>query len=203
MSFYSQYQSRLCEVLAGLEVTDRHGHVVDTERGFDELSRVTSTIQQHNRCVYFAGNGASAAMAGHMALDFAKNGRVRAHCFNDSASVTALGNDLGFDHVFDQPIRWHGRSGDLLAVISSSGSSRNVLNAVEVARDLDMTVVTLTGLKPENPCRQLGDLNLYVDAKSYGIVECAHQVVLHAWLDRFLGHAEWAMSEAQNMRIAD
>ena len=69
MSFYSQYQSRLCEVLAGLEVTDRHGHVVDTERGFDELSRVTSTIQQHNRCVYFAGNGASAAMAGHMALD--------------------------------------------------------------------------------------------------------------------------------------
>jgi D-sedoheptulose 7-phosphate isomerase len=203
MSFFDQYRARLCEVLEGLEVTDRGGAAIETEWAFDEISRMTSMVQQHNRCMYFAGNGASAAMAGHMALDFAKNGRVRAHCFNDSAAVTALGNDLGYDHIFDQPIRWHGRAGDMLAVITSSGSSRNVLNAVEVARDLDLSVITFTGLNADNPCRQLGDLNFYIDAKSYGIVECAHQVLLHGWLDCFLGHAEWVMSHAQNMRIAD
>ena len=50
-----------------------------------------------------------------------------------------------------------------------------------------MSVVTFSGLKPDNKSRKKGDLNFYVPAKTYGIVECAHQVLLHAWLDKYMG----------------
>jgi D-sedoheptulose 7-phosphate isomerase len=201
MSFFNQYQSRLNELLTAVEVTDREGNDLGADHGFALLLNFTRALHQHDRGLFLAGNGASAAMASHMALDFAKNGRVRAMAFNDAASLTALGNDLGYDHVFDQPIRWYGRSGDMLAAISSSGASPNILNAIEVARQLGLRIITFTGLNADNPCREQGDINFYLDAKSYGLVECGHQVLLHAWLDQFLGQAEWAMAEAQNMRI--
>jgi D-sedoheptulose 7-phosphate isomerase len=201
MSFFNQYRGRLSELLEGVEISDREGTDVGSDRGFELLINRTRELHQHDRGLFLAGNGASAAMASHMALDFAKSGRLRAMTFNDAALLTALGNDLGHHHVFDQPVRWYGRSGDMLAVISSSGASPNILNAIDVGRDLGLHIVTFTGLNPDNPCRKLGDLNFYVDAKSYGLVECGHQVLLHAWLDQFLGQAEWAMAEPQNMRI--
>jgi len=184
-------------------VTDGGGDSIPQNDGFERLLSLTRQVQQRDRTIIFSGNGASAAMASHMALDFSKNGRVRAQAFNDAAGLTALANDLGYQHVFDQPIRWHGRPGDLLVVISSSGRSANVINAIDVARDLDIGVITFTGLSADNPARSAGDLNFYVDGSAYGMVECVHQVLLHAWLDRFLDHHEWAMTESQNMRIAD
>jgi D-sedoheptulose 7-phosphate isomerase len=63
-----------------------------------------------------------------------------------------------------------------------------------------MTVVTFSGLKPDNACRTLGDINLYIPAKTYGIVECAHQILLHVWLDQSMGIREWEREAAQNMR---
>jgi D-sedoheptulose 7-phosphate isomerase len=74
-----------------------------------------------------------------------------------------------------------------------------VIKAIEKARELGMKVVTLSGLKPENQSRKLGDINLYVPAKTYGVVECAHQILLHAWLDCSMGVTEWEREGVQNM----
>ena len=62
-----------------------------------------------------------------------------------------------------------------------------------------MNVVTFSGLKPDNYSRRMGDINFYVPAKTYGIVECSHQVLLHAWLDKYMGVLEWDRTECQNM----
>jgi D-sedoheptulose 7-phosphate isomerase len=131
-----------------------------------------------------------------MTLDWAKNARVDSRCFSDAALLTATLNDLGPDHLFAGPLLWHGHAGDLLVTISSSGNSPNILEALRVARQLRMKVVTLSGLKPDNKSRALGDLNFYVPAMTYGIVECAHQFLLHAWLDCYLGIEEWNLPEA-------
>ena len=79
--------------------------------------------------LFFIGNGGSAAIASHMAADFAKNGGVPALAFNDGASLTCLANDYGYEQVFALPLRQHMRSGDCLIAISSSGKSVNILNA--------------------------------------------------------------------------
>src|SRR5687768_8362510 len=57
--------------------------------------------------IMFIGNGGSAAIASHMAIDFSKNGGLRATAFNDPATLTCLSNDLGFENVFSAQIEWH------------------------------------------------------------------------------------------------
>jgi D-sedoheptulose 7-phosphate isomerase len=111
-----------------------------------------------------------------------------------------MGNDLGYEEAFSAPLSWYASSGDRLVTISSSGNSPNILKTIEVARAKGMSVITFSGLKPDNASRKLGDLNFYIPAKTYGIVECAHQVLLHVWLDMFMGVKEWEKTEEQNMR---
>lgn len=133
--------------------------------------------------VIFVGNGGSAGIAGHMATDFSKVGGVRAITFNDASSLTCLGNDLGYEQVFAHPVAMHGRPGDLLVAISSSGRSANILNAATAGRQKGCKVLTLSGFAPDNPLRTLGDVNLYVPASAYGFVEITHLALLHAVLD--------------------
>ena len=74
----------------------------------------------------------------------------------------------------------------MLVAISSSGNSPNIIEAIGAARELEMHVITLTGMEPDNRARGLGDLNFYVPAQTYGLVECCHHVLLHCWLDRYM-----------------
>ena len=145
------------------------------------------TAHADGRKLMFVGNGGSAAIASHMAVDFGKNGGMRALAFNDGAFLTCLGNDLGFENVFAKQIEMHAALGDLLIAISSSGRSQNILNAVAVARDRRSNVVTMSGFEPNNPLRQLGDYNLYIPSSSYGFVEIGHLAVCHCILDTAMG----------------
>jgi D-sedoheptulose 7-phosphate isomerase len=135
----------------------------------------------------FIGNGGSAAIASHMAIDYSKNGGIRSLAFNDGAALTCLSNDFGYEHVFSKQIELHARPGDLLIAISSSGKSLNILNAVDMAHEKGCFVVTLSGFSPDNPLRNFGDYNLFVDAKEYGFVEITHLSLCHAILDLAMG----------------
>lgn len=139
--------------------------------------------KEAKRSVYFIGNGGSAAIASHMAADFLKNGGMAAQCFNDPALLTCLSNDLGYENVFAKPLSLHGRAGDLLFAVSSSGRSESILRTAEVASGLNMSVVTLSGFTPDNPLRNLGDVNFYVPSNKYGVVEVSHHAICHAILD--------------------
>jgi D-sedoheptulose 7-phosphate isomerase len=107
--------------------------------------------------------------------------------FGDGAVLTCLGNDLGYENVFARQIEWHGRAGDVLIAISSSGKSPNILNGVQAARSQGGTIVTFSGFREDNPLRKAGDVNFYVRAMEYGFVEVAHQAILHAILDIDMG----------------
>ena len=75
--------------------------------------------------------------------------------------------------------------GDLLVAISSSGNSPNINNAVDLANSIGTDVITLSGFKTDNNLRGKGKSNFYIESDSYGIVECFHQVILHAMLDEY------------------
>jgi D-sedoheptulose 7-phosphate isomerase len=107
--------------------------------------------------------------------------------FNDAAALTCLGNDLGYERVFAKQIDMHGRQGDFMVAISSSGRSPNILGAVEAARHKGCAVLTLSGFSPDNPLRRAGDYNLYVASGEYGFVEIAHLALGHAMLDLSMG----------------
>lgn len=140
--------------------------------------------------IMFIGNGGSAAIASHLAEDFLKAGRFATMSFNDAAQLTCLANDLGYESVFRVPIERHGKAGDILFAISSSGKSENILSGARAARAADMEVITLSGFKPDNPLRRLGHLNFYVPSEEYGTVEVAHLAICHAILDRVVAAHE-------------
>jgi len=150
---------------------------------FAELRAEIKRLKISRGTVFFIGNGASASMSSHMQADFAKNGHVHTETFTDLSLLTAIANDIGYEHIFAYPLKNSGKKGDLLVAISSSGQSDNILNGVRTAKDLGMTVCTLSGMQPNNPLRQLGDLNIYVPSDAYGVIETAHATILHYWMD--------------------
>ncbi|MBK7891761.1 MAG: SIS domain-containing protein [Bdellovibrionales bacterium] len=186
MGYYAAYTDQLLTALMGLEITARSGAKLDNEAGLQEWCEWTARWKEHRRNLFFIGNGASAAMSSHMSADAAKNGGLKARCLNEPALVTAIGNDLEYRQVFALQLDRYAEKNDALITISSSGNSPNIVAAIEKARSLDMQIVTLSGLKSDNFSRTLGDLNFYIPANRYGLVESAHQALLHCWLDRYL-----------------
>jgi D-sedoheptulose 7-phosphate isomerase len=191
MSYFEKYSATLFDRLRSVVATDAGGQTLPIQAALDSWRTLTLAAKGLDRVHYFIGNGASATMASHLALDCAKNAGIRSLAFNDPASLTALGNDLGYDQVFAAPLRWHARPGDLLIAISSSGRSPSILEGIGAAREKGCAIVTLTGMREDNPGRRGGDLNFYVPGKTYGCVECLHQVLLHCWLDECMGLKEW------------
>jgi D-sedoheptulose 7-phosphate isomerase len=130
--------------------------------------------------VWFLGNGGSAGIASHLAVDFTKNGGIRASAMNDAPTLTCLANDFGYDQVFAKQLEYYGRREDVVVIISTSGRSLNILNAANVARTLGCTIYTFSGMNPNNVLRQRGDINFYIPCTDYGIVECSHLILLHS-----------------------
>ena len=181
------YFATLEALLRETEATEAHGEAVELERAFSRIAREAKRAHEKGNKLMFVGNGGSAAIASHMAIDYSKSGNLRSVAFNDGAALTCLGNDLGYDNVFAKQIEMHGRTGDVLIAISSSGSSASILRAVEAAQAVGCFVVTLSGFSPDNPLRRLGALNLYVQSSEYGFVEVSHLALCHAVLDLATG----------------
>ena len=187
MSWFTEYVRTLNSVLESTEVTNHAGNSRDCDETLKQLwSDLTDTHAAGGK-VMFIGNGGSAGIASHSAIDYSKNGNVRSLAFNDGAALTCMGNDFGYEHVFSKQIEIHARSGDVLFAISSSGQSRNILNAVESARAAGCRAITLSGFNHENPLRSLGDINFYLASDEYGFVELGHQILIHSILDRGTG----------------
>jgi len=181
------YFDELASLPMRSQVTDRAGGEVSLGDFFAWACAQAHQTNAAGNKLMFIGNGGSAAIASHMATDFSKNGGIRALCFNDGSALTCLGNDLGYEQVFAHPIGMHGRDGDLLIAISSSGNSQNIINGVMAARECGAHVITLSGFRPDNKLRQLGDYNVYVPSGEYGFVEVTHQALCHAFIDLAMG----------------
>jgi len=144
--------------------------------------------------VVFIGNGGSAGIAAHLAIDLSKNASVPATCFSDASMMSCLANDYGFESWLSHAVRLNAREGDCMVAISSSGRSKNILNAVAMAREIKLDVITLSAMSADNPLRTLGDVNYWVNSWSYNIVETAHQFWMMAVIDLIIGRAEYPAS---------
>jgi D-sedoheptulose 7-phosphate isomerase len=172
--------------LRDLMVTTARGEALTAADGFRRWIEIAHEGRARQQRIYFIGNGASAMMASHFAADACKNAGLSAMAFNDASLLTAIANDVAFDEIFALPLSRLARAGDLVIAISSSGNSPNILRALDTARSIQAQIVTLTGKGADNRARAAGDLNFYVPADRYGWVECAHQLILHYWLDQYL-----------------
>ena len=172
------------QAVSEIRATSKEGCLLETSLGVSRGVEQILATHRKGGTVRFIGNGGSAAIASHQATDFIRTCKIAAHAPLDLSLLTCMGNDVGYENVFAEPLRVLGKEHDLLIAISSSGQSKNILNGVEVMRSKGASIITLSGFKEDNPLRWLGDINFYVPSKSYRIVESAHLFICN-WLLEF------------------
>jgi len=166
---------------------------LDEIQGFIE---VLLKARNEGSCIYFIGNGGSAATASHFVNDISigtnsKNKPFRAVSLCDNqAVITAIANDSGYKEVFSQQLEVLLEKGDVVVAISASGNSENILRAMSVAKQKHATTVGLTAFDG-GKLRELADITVHVPTgdKEYGPAEDAHMVLDHlvsAYLMRFV-----------------
>ena len=163
----------LADVTAQVDTLDRWGRLIAVALCGPERARLLA-----------AGNGGSAAQAQHLTAELV--GRYRADrppfsaiCLNaETSSLTAIANDYPADELFARQVEAHGRAGDVLVLLSTSGRSPNAVAAARRARECGITVLAMTGPAP-NPLAAVADDAVCIDSPWTATVQECHLVALH------------------------
>ena len=141
--------------------------------------------------IYIFGNGGSSATASHFQNDFNKGiseyveTKFKFQCLNDNMStIMAIANDIGFEEVFRFQLTNNLEEGDLIIAISGSGNSKNVINAVEYAKENGNKIIGLTGFSG-GKLKELSDISLHVPINSMQITEDIHMIFDHLIMSIF------------------
>jgi len=168
-------------------VTDGNGCAVDLGTGVTwVLSEARSAHAAGCKLIFF-GSGADAGSASHMAIDFSKNGGVRALSMMDPLAITCLGNDFGFENVFAKQLEFHARIGDIVIIIGGSGTACVLLSAAHTARELGLKLVTTTTAPRDNPLRALGNLNFNIETGPGNLATVTQLALCHSFVDFLRG----------------
>jgi len=149
-----------------------------------------NTSKKRGKILIF-GNGGSAAIASHVSVDLTKNANIRTVNFNESDLITCFSNDYGYERWVEKAVDFYADKNDTLVLISSSGKSRNMINACKAARRKKIKVISLTGHTKNNPLSKITDLSLWIDSRAYNFVENTHQIWLLTVCDLIIGKREY------------
>ena len=164
---------------------------VDVSAKLIDFKNICLRVKFNQNKLILAGNGASATIASHAALDFTKQAKVKSMAFSDHGLITGYSNDYGYENWVAECINSYAQSGDVAVLISSSGNSSNIVNAAKRAKEMNLSVITFSGFESSNKLKQLGDLNFWLDSKAYNIIETIHNVWIFTVVDLIIGSAEY------------
>ena len=153
------------------------------ENKVNKLCKLIISISKKNR-VYCIGNGGSASISNHFVCDLVKgmNYKKKFNMISLSSNIeiiSAISNDISYEEIFSFQIAKYGEKNDLLIAISSSGKSKNIINAIKEAKKKSMTVVSLTGFNGGNALK-LSDFNININSNNYGVIEDMHSFIMHS-----------------------
>lgn len=186
MSFFPGKRYKSCSEY----VDDYFGEVSRAQASVDRSAVLSAVVAiegvvRAGGTMFACGNGGSAAIANHLLCDYLKGMRsrtsIKPRVVTLSSAVeliTAVANDIGVEEIFAYPLQSLGKKGDILIAISSSGRSPNIVRAVEVAIQAEMTVIALTGFSGGQSA-EMANISIHVDSNNYGVVEDVHQSVMH------------------------
>jgi D-sedoheptulose 7-phosphate isomerase len=157
----------------------------ETMGKISEAGQLLSDCFKSGGKVYACGNGGSLCDATHFAEEL--SGRFRgnrkplpASSINDPAHISCISNDFGYEEIFSRYVEAHGRKGDVLLAISTSGTSPNVVKAAEVAKSLGVHVIALTGKKTGTPLAKLATVEVFTPGGNYSDrIQELHIKVIH------------------------
>ena len=174
-NFYSKYLNEQKRLLSLNQSTNNK---------LENVQKYLESIKKNKGKVMIFGNGGSAAIANHFSVDLTKSSKIRCVNFNESSLLTCFSNDYGYDNWVKKAVEFYGNSKDMIILISSSGESRNMINACKFALEKKyFPIITFTGFKKHNSLNKLGHINFWINSKKYNHIENTHQVLLLSLVD--------------------
>jgi D-sedoheptulose 7-phosphate isomerase len=173
INFFPEYFSNIAACVNGVDL--------------DQLASAIKFLRDSRKRggkVIVVGNGGSAAMASHISVDLTKVAGLRAINFNEADLLTCLANDYGYEHWVEKALEYYADPIDLVVLISSSGTSSNIVNGARQARQMKLPLITFSGFDSDNVLRKLGDLNFWAESHAYNIVEMTHHIWLLSLVDK-------------------
>tara|TARA_X000000950_G_C13832732_1_gene626907 strand:+ start:963 stop:1511 length:549 start_codon:yes stop_codon:yes gene_type:complete len=171
-SFFSEYFTKLSSLV--LDVDHKKLHLA--------AKKIHSSNKKGGK-VIIVGNGGSAGIANHATMDFTKVAGYRAVNFNESSTITCLANDYGYENWVKMAIKFYADKNDVVILISSSGKSKNIINAGKMTKKMGINLITFSGFSKNNQLKKLGDLNFWTNSKHYNNIENSHQLWLLSIID--------------------
>ncbi len=169
---------------------DYNKSIYDLLNNFD-TSLIDRSVQlildckRNNGKVYVVGNGGSSSIASHVSVDFVKAANIQSETFNNANLITCFANDYGHDNWVKEAIKVYTSQNDILILISSSGTSKNIVNAAQYCKDNKISFITFSGFETNNPLSQLGNVNIHIPSNKYNFIEMAHHIILVSIVDIF------------------
>ena len=161
--------------------------IQEIEKVYKHSAKLKKLVETHKEIILI-GNGASCAIASHMAVDYTKQLKKKAFAFTDATRLTCYVNDYGSNKVYSQFIKEFATPGETLVVlISSSGNSKNIILAANRCEVNEISWIALSGKDHHNKLHSTvyrhRKLNVWVNSQDYGVVECVHQILLHSIME--------------------
>lgn len=155
-----------------------------SEASFDAACDLLTNAYKKDRMVFVCGNGGSTAIANHMVCDHGKliatgtqlKPRI-VSLSHPTEMITAIANDIGYEEVFSQQLDLLARRNDVLVTISGSGTSPNIVRALEKAAEIGMRTLAMSAFSG-GPGRERADVSLHVEVENYGIAEDIHHALM-------------------------
>lgn len=155
-------------------------------KDLEDARQLIFNTRKSNGRVFAAGNGGSASISEHIGCDWHKGihrknlpGLMVHSLVSNTSLLTAVANDFGYESSFSYQLELAQiKSNDIVVLISSSGNSSNIVKAAEYAKANQTKVLGLTGFSG-GKLRELSDVSIHVDFNNYGLVEDAHQIIMH------------------------
>lgn len=150
-----------------------------------EVARLALSTIKAGKKIMLCGNGGSAADSQHIAAEFIgrfekeRKSMAAIALTTDTSALTAIGNDYGYEEVFSRQVEGLGQSGDLLIGISTSGNSKNVIKALEVAKKKGVSTVALVGDRPNGVMQTIADHVLVAPSANTARIQECHILMMH------------------------
>ena len=174
-----KYLQTFQNVVSGVVITDNNENEISITDALTRIKQQFDILKKNGNSIYLIGNGGSSGIVSHASVDLLNSCNIKAFPLTDNSQITCFANDYGYENVFSKQLETLLTTGDILITVSSSGKSNNIINAAATASQKEIFLITLSGFSEDNTLRKSGDINLWSDSGTYGIVEIGHAFLLH------------------------
>ena len=157
---------------------------ISEDQLIQSIKLIKKTIKNKVK-IYIVGNVGSASIASHVSVDFAKVARVPSATFNNANLITCFSNDYGYENWVTEAIKAYMTKNDMIILISSSGTSKNIVNAAKYCKKRSIDLITLSGFKKNNLLSKYGIVNFHIESAQYNFIEMSHHIILVFLVDIF------------------